>query len=79
MGGGGGGGGEERVAAHPGCGPGGMVGLCFHSLTARCSQMGGNRELITHTRAVGGLAPMQPTGFILNLGTVTILPGSARC
>ena len=36
-GGGGGGGGEERVTAHPGCGLGGMIGLCFHSLTARCS------------------------------------------
>ena len=40
-GGGGGGGAEERVTATPGCGPGGMVGLClkytFHGPTARCS------------------------------------------
>ena len=31
-GGGGGGGEEERVTAHPGCGPGGMVGLCLNIL-----------------------------------------------
>ena len=27
-----GGGGEECVTAHPGCGPGGMVGLCLNIL-----------------------------------------------
>ena len=27
-----GGGGEEHVTAHPGCGPGGMVGLCLNIL-----------------------------------------------
>ena len=68
-------GGEEvRVTAHPGCGPGRMVGLCLNILFTvrlRGVQVGdyliahANRELISHASCW----QFGTNGFILNLGT----------